>query len=78
MNIGYCRVSTDKQSASLEAQELQLKNLISRTGVADPLLASTPIVPLDRIEIPPSDELPSLKELVDQAIAKLGSPAGNP
>jgi DNA invertase Pin-like site-specific DNA recombinase len=25
LNIGYCRVSTDKQSASLKAQELQLK-----------------------------------------------------
>jgi outer membrane protein len=62
------RQNLDISQTGLQQQELQLKNLISRTGVADPLLASTPIVPLDRIEIPPSEDLPSLKELIDQAL----------
>jgi len=62
------RQNLDLSQTGLQQQELQLKNLISRTGVADPLLASTPIVPLDRIEIPPSDDLPPLKDLVDQAL----------
>ena len=62
------RQNLDISQTGLQQQELQLKNLISRTGVADPLLASTPIVPLDRIEIPPSEDLPPLKDLVDQAL----------
>ena len=53
---------------ALQQQEVQLKNLISRTGLADPLLATVQIVPLDRIEIPPADDLPPLKELVQQAL----------
>jgi outer membrane protein len=62
------RQNLDLSQTGLQQQELQLKNLISRTGVADPLLANTPIVPLDRIEIPASDELPPLRDLVDQAL----------
>ncbi len=58
----------DLSQTGLQQQELQLKNLISRTGIADPLLADTPIVALDRIEIPESDDLPSLEDLVEQAL----------
>ncbi len=58
----------DISRTSLQQQELQLKNLLSRTGIADPLLASVQIVPLDRIEIPASDDLPPLKDLVAQAL----------
>jgi outer membrane protein TolC len=50
-------------------QELQLKNLISRNGVADPVLASVRIVPIDRIVIPDKDEFPPLPELVQRALA---------
>jgi outer membrane protein len=50
-------------------QELTLKNLLSRTGVADPLLASAHIVPLDRIAIPSHDALPPVADLVKQALA---------
>ncbi len=62
------RQNLDLSQTGLEQQELQLKNLISRTGIADPLLANTPIVPLDRIEIPATDELPPLKDLVELAV----------
>lgn len=53
----------------LRQQELQLKNLLSRTGVADPLLASAQIIPLDRIAVPETDDLPPLKDLLQTALA---------
>jgi outer membrane protein TolC len=54
---------------TLEQQELQLKNLLSRTGVADPLLTNTRIVPLDRIVMPAKDDLPPVPELIKTALA---------
>ncbi len=54
---------------TLRQQELQLKNLLSRTGVADPELASVQIVPLDRIAIPSNDETPPLRDLLQTALA---------
>ncbi len=54
---------------NLRQQELQLKNLLSRKGIADPLLASVEIVPLDRIAVPETDELPPLKDLLQTALA---------
>jgi outer membrane protein len=53
---------------NLRQQELQLKNLLSRRGVADPVLASVQIVPLDRIAVPETDELPPLKDLLKTAL----------
>ncbi|MBC7927240.1 MAG: TolC family protein, partial [Bryobacteraceae bacterium] len=55
--------------ATLQQRETQLKNLISRTGTADPLLVSTRIVPIDRITIPDREDLPPVEELVKLAIA---------
>jgi outer membrane protein len=54
---------------NLRQQELQLKNLLSRKGIADPLLAAVEIVPLDRIAVPETDELPPLKDLLQTALA---------
>jgi outer membrane protein len=54
---------------TLQQQELQLKNLLSRNGIADPLLASVEIVPLDRIAVPENDDLPPLKDLLQTALA---------
>ena len=56
------------QSTLAEGQ-LQLKNLLSRTGVADPILENVEIIPLDRIDVPQQETLPSLQELVKQALA---------
>ena len=53
---------------ALEQQEVILKNLISRTGIGDPLLASTEIVPLDKIVIPATDELPPASAMVHTAL----------
>ena len=54
---------------NLGQQELQLKNLLSRQGIADPLLASVQIVPLDRIAVPDTDEFPPLSSLLKTALA---------
>lgn len=55
--------------AAVHQSELQLKGLISRTGLGDPLLADAQIIPLDRIEVPATDDLPPFKDLVAKAFA---------
>jgi len=50
-------------------QELQLKNLLSRNGTAEPLLATVEIVPLDRISVAETDDKPSIKDLLATALA---------
>lgn len=54
---------------SLEQNGLKLKNLISRNGTEDPLVAGAQIVPLDSMAIPEKDELPPVKDLVEKALA---------
>jgi outer membrane protein TolC len=54
--------------AALSQVEEQMKGLISRSGSADAALLSAHIIPLDRIEIPPSDDLPPVKDLVQMAL----------
>jgi outer membrane protein len=67
-------VSTRQQDLAISQQDLsqtenQLKDLISRDGVADPLLAEADIIPLDQIEVPKTDDLPPLRQLVATALA---------
>jgi outer membrane protein len=50
-------------------QELTLKNLISRTGPADLVLANVRIVPIDSIAIPATDNLLPIDQMVRQALA---------
>ena len=57
---------------TLQQDELTLKNMLSRTGIADPVLASVQIVPLDRISMPSSEDLPAVSQLVKQAVANRG------
>jgi len=54
---------------SLRQQELPLKNLLSRNGLADPLLANARVMPIDPIQVPARDELPSVDAMVTQALA---------
>ena len=54
---------------TLSQDEVRLKNLISRKGIADPLLAAARIVALDRLAMPAKDDLPPVKELVAKALA---------
>ncbi len=54
---------------NLTQQEIQLKNVLSRNGLADRVLAEAQIVPLDHIEVPEKDDLPPLKDLIATASA---------
>jgi outer membrane protein len=54
---------------NVRQQEVQLKNMFSRKGVLDPVLAEARIVLLDRMEVPATDDLPPDEEMVRQALA---------
>ncbi len=53
---------------TLAQQQVQLKNVLSRTGTADALLANVEIIPLDPIIVPDQDNLPPMKELLANAM----------
>ncbi len=57
-------VALANSQATLEQQEVRLKNLISRDG-----LKGIRIMPVDRIEIPATDELPPIEEMIREAQA---------
>jgi outer membrane protein TolC len=48
---------------------VQLKNLLSRNGSADPALRNVRIVPLDRIVMPEKDDLPPIATMLQEAMA---------
>jgi outer membrane protein len=50
-------------------QEVILKNVLSRTGVADKTLEEVHIVPLDHIVIPPAGEVRPEQDLIQEALA---------
>jgi len=54
---------------NLQQQEIILKNALCRNGIAAAGLENVHLVPLDKIQIPASDELRPLPELVSQALA---------
>lgn len=54
---------------TLAQEEVQLKNVLSRNGLADPLITEADIVPLDRIVVPEQDNLPPMKQLIATALA---------
>jgi outer membrane protein len=55
--------------ATAQQQENLLKSALSRTGLEDPLLDAAQVVTLDGIEVPKEDNLPTLRDLVAQALA---------
>ena len=58
----------DSETA-LAQQEVQLKSVLSRTAMRDPLVAAAHIVPVDPIVVPEADNLPPVDQLVRQALA---------
>lgn len=58
-------------------QETLLKNALSRTGVASPLLADARIVPTDRIVVPPSDPVVPVQDLIEMALDRRPDVAQN-
>jgi outer membrane protein TolC len=55
--------------AALDQQEISLKNVLSRTGTNDPVLANATIIPVDHIVVPEKDNLPPLRDMVATALA---------
>lgn len=53
---------------TLQQQELQLKDVLSRNGLADPVIREAQIIPLDHIDVPEQDNLPPLKDLIATAL----------
>jgi outer membrane protein len=56
--------------ATIRQQENLLKNALSRNGLEDPELDQAEVVPLDSIQVPESEDLPPLRELLARALAK--------
>lgn len=54
---------------NLEQQQVQLKDALSRNGLADPVIAEADIIPLDHIEVPEKSEVRPLKTLIATALA---------
>jgi outer membrane protein TolC len=55
---------------NLLQQEMVLKNALTRNGVAEAGLTNVHIVPLDKIEIPPRDEIRPLEDLIQEALSR--------
>lgn len=57
-------------TSAMHEQETLLKNALSRNGLEDPAIDAAEVVPLDSIDVPTNDDLPSLRDLVKTALAK--------
>ncbi len=55
---------------NLQQQEIILKNALCRNGISAAGLENVHVVPLDKIQIPASDDVRPLPELVDEALGK--------
>jgi len=53
---------------NLQQQEIVLKNALCRDGISAAGLENVHVVPLDKIQIPPSDNVRPVPELVNQAL----------
>jgi outer membrane protein TolC len=53
---------------NLQQQEIILKNALCRDGISSAGLSNIRVVPLDQIQIPPSDDVRPLPELVNQGL----------
>jgi len=53
---------------TLEQEQVTLKNLLSRNGLADPVLVNVEIIPLDKIDVPEKESLPPFKDALSIAL----------
>jgi len=67
--VAVSQLALVNSQASVQQQQLQLKNLISRTGPGASLIADVDIVPVDQLVIPATDDIPPVKDLVRTALA---------
>src|SRR5215469_4375262 len=54
---------------NLAQQETVLKNVLSRTGVQDAKYDAAHVVPLDHIEVPKTDEIQPIQDLIQTSVA---------
>lgn len=66
--IASNRLALVNSQVALSQRQLQLKNLISRDGPGNVLLADIEIVPVDHLVIPATDDIPPIKDLVQKAL----------
>ncbi len=67
--VAVSQLALVNSRAAAKQQELQLKNLIARAGAGTALIADAEIIPVDHLVIPATDDIPSIKDLVRQALA---------
>jgi outer membrane protein TolC len=67
--VAVSQLALVNSQATVAQQQLQLKNLISRTGPGAALIADVDIVPVDQLVIPATDDIPPIKDLVQTALA---------
>jgi len=65
--VARSRQDLTNSESLLMQQELVLKKVLTRSGMTDERLRGLRLVPLDRIEIPPSDDVRSMEEMVAEA-----------
>ena len=65
--LASSQLALDNALVGIREDEVRLKNLISRTGLAEPLLAAAEIVPLDHLTLPASDDIGPLPALMERA-----------
>ncbi len=53
---------------NLLQQEVQLKNVLSRQGLRDPVLSNVQVIPVDHIVVPEKEDLPPLQDMVQTAL----------
>ena len=54
---------------NLQQQEIVLKNALCRDGISAAGLANIHIIPLDKIEVPPTDAIRPAQDLINEALA---------
>lgn len=55
---------------AVQTQEIALKNLVSRNGVANPTISQVHIIPTSRVEVPAVEPVQPVQDLTDAALQK--------
>jgi outer membrane protein TolC len=65
------------EDSQVQQQEMILKNVITRSGLDNPAVATARIVPTDHIDVPAQDPITPVQEMVAQALASRPEVAEN-
>jgi outer membrane protein TolC len=65
------------EDSQVQQQEMILKNVITRSGLDNPAVATARIVPTDHIDVPAQDPITPVQEMVAQALANRPEVAEN-